>query len=167
MFSIHYGNFAVCCCSQLLICTQYHLMLTSSCGCTIIGDNISQFLPAAVPTITNPLEFIQESPSSTLTCTSTTSIATTVTFMRDGNAINGIVRDGDSATVNGVTYQLSQTLTNRAQSTYDNLLTITEAQSSLGGSTFTCQVANPLGMSAISDSFQILGKTRGLAMYTH
>ena len=129
-------------------------------------DNISQFLPAAVPTITNPLEFTQGSPSSTLTCTSTTSIATTVTFMRDGNAINGIVRDGDSATVNGITYQLSQTLTDRTQSTYNNVLTITEALSSLAGSTFTCQVENALGVSVISDSLQILGKIRGLGMYT-
>ena len=80
--------------------------------------------------------------------------------MRDGNAINGIVRDGDSATVSGVTYQLSQTLIDRAQSTYDNVLTITEPLSSLAGSTFTCQVENALGMSAISDSFQIPGKTR-------
>ena len=79
--------------------------------------------------------------------------------MRDGNAINGIVRDGDSVTVNGVTYQLSQTLTDRAQSTFDNVLTITEPLSSFADSTFTCQVANALGMSAISDSFQILGKT--------
>ena len=86
--------------------------------------------------------------------------------MREGNAINGIVRDGDSATVNGVTYQLSQTLTNRAQSTYDNVLSITEPLSSLEGSTFTCQVENALGTSAISDSLQILGKTRGLGMYT-
>ena len=141
---------------------MHHLMITSSCG-----DNNSQFLPVAVPTITNLLEFTQGSPSSTLTCTSTTSIATTVTFMRDGNAINGIMRDGDSATVNGVTYQLSQTLTNRIQSTYDNVLTITEPLSSLAGSTFTCQVENALGMSVISDSLQILGKTRVWSRYVH
>ena len=131
------------------------------------GDNISQFLPAAVPSITNPLVFTHGSPSSTLTCTSTTSIATTVTFMRDGNAINGLVRDGDSAIVNGVTYQLSQTLTNRTQSTYDNVLTITEPLSSLAGSNFTCQVENVLGASQTSQSFQILGKTSGLGMYTY
>ena len=131
------------------------------------GDSSSQFLPEAVPTITNPLEFTRGSPSSTLTCTSTTSIATTVTFMRDGNAIKGIVRDWDSATVNGVTYQLSQTLTNRAQSTYDNVLTITEPLSSLAGSNFTCQVGNALGPSQTSQSFQILGKTCGLGMYTY
>ena len=76
------------------------------------------------------------------------------------------MRDRDSAIVNGVAYQLSQTLTNRTQSTYDNVLTITEALSSLAGSTFTCQVENALGVSAISDSLQILGKTRGLGMYT-
>ena len=87
--------------------------------------------------------------------------------MRDGNAINGIVRDGDSATVNDVTYHLSQTLTNRAQSIYDNVLTITEPLSSLADSTFTCQVANALGMSAISQLFQIPGKTCGLGMYTY
>ena len=87
--------------------------------------------------------------------------------MRDGNAINGIVRDGDSATVNGVDYQLSQTLTNRAQSTYDNVLTITEPLSSLAGSNFTCQVENALGPSQTSQSFQILGKTHGLGMYTY
>ena len=130
-------------------------------------DSISQFLPAAVPAITNPLVFTKGSPSSTLTCTSTTSIATNVTFMREGIVINGIVRDGDSATVNGVTYQLSQTLTNRTQSTYDNVLTITEALSSLAGSTFTCQVENALGQSQTSQSFHILGKTCGLGMYTY
>ena len=87
--------------------------------------------------------------------------------MREGTAINGIVRDGDSATVNGVTYQLSQTLTNRVQSTYDNVLTITEPLSSLAGSIFTCQVANALGMSAISQLFRTPGKTCGLGMYTY
>ena len=87
--------------------------------------------------------------------------------MRDGKTINGIMRDGDSATVNGVTYQLSQTLTNRTQSTYDNVLTITEPLTSLAGSNFTCQVENALGMFAVSDSFQILGKTHGLGMFTY
>ena len=87
--------------------------------------------------------------------------------MREGNVINGIVKDGDSATVNGVTYQLSQTLTNRAQSTYDNVLTIIEPLFSLADSNFTCQVENALGMSAILDSFQILGKTRGFGLYSY
>ena len=87
--------------------------------------------------------------------------------MRDGNAINGLVRDGDSVTVNGVTYQLSQTLTNRVQSTYDNVLTITEALSSLAGSNFTCQVENTLGVSEISQSIMILGETHGLGMFAY
>ena len=166
-FQSKYGGISMCgswpCRIQLFICTQHHLIITCSCG----WINSSQFLSAAVPTIINPLVFTQGFPSSTLTCTSTTSIATTVPFMRDGNAINRIVRDGDSATVNGVTYHLSQTLTNRTQSTYDNVLTITGALSSLAGSNFTCRVENALGMSTISDSFQMLGKTLGLCMYTY
>ena len=156
--SIHYGNVDVCSFAPF----DDHMQLWMD-----IGDNISQFLPAATPTITNPLVFTQGSPSSSLNCTTTTSIATNVTFMREGNAINGIVRDGNSATVNGVTYQLSQTLTDRAQSTYDNVLTITEALSSLAGSTFTCQVENALGVSAISQSIAILGKRHGLGMYSY
>ena len=162
-----------CCCVWMLALphSAAHMHTAQLDNCRQLwmenGDNIAQFLPAAVPTITNPLVFTQGSPSSTLTCTSTTSIATIVTFMRDGNAINGILRDGDSATGNGVTYQLSQTLTNRIQCTYDNVLTITEALSSLAGSTFTCQVENALGMSAISQSFQIPGKTRGLGVCTY
>ena len=87
--------------------------------------------------------------------------------MREGNVINGIMRDGDSVTVNGVTYQLLQTLTNRTQSTYDNVLTITEPLSSLVGNNFTCQVQNALGPSQTSQSFQILGKTCGLGKYPY
>ena len=87
--------------------------------------------------------------------------------MRDGNVINGIVRDGDTVTISGVTYQLSQTLTDRVQSTYDNMLTLTEPLSSLAGSNFICQVQNALGSSQTSQSFQIFGKTCGLGRYTY
>ena len=125
------------------------------------GDNISQILPAAAPTIANPLVFIPGSSSSTLTCTSTGSVATTVTFMR-GSTTVGPLRDGESMDFGDVTYQLTQTVTSRAQSTYDNVLTITEARSSLAGSTFTCLVENSLGPSQTSQPFQIPGKTRGL-----
>ena len=59
-----------------------------------------------------------------------------------------------------VTYQLAQTLTDRRQSTYENVLNITEPLSSLVGSSFTCQVGNVLGMSATSQAFVIPGKIR-------
>ena len=121
------------------------------------SDNNYQFLPSATPTITNPLVFTPGSSSSTLTCTSTTSVATTVTFRRDGTTV-GVVRDGDAVTDSGVTYQLAQTLNNRGESTYQNVLTITGPLSSLGGSSFTCQVGNVLGMSVTSQAFVIPGK---------
>ena len=70
----------------------------------------------------------------------------------------GVVRDGDAVTDNGVTYQLAQTLTDRQQSTYENVLTITEPLSSLMSSTFTCQVGNTLGPSETSDPLVIPGK---------
>ena len=120
------------------------------------SDNNYQFLPSATPTITNPLEFTPGSPSSNLTCTSTTSVATTVTFMRDSTTV-GPLRDGESMEFGGVSYQLEQTVTSRAQSTYQNVLTITEELSSLVGSSFTCQVVNVLG-NATSQSLTIPGK---------
>ena len=130
------------------------------------SDHNALFPPSAVPTITNPPIFTPGSPSSTLTCTSTTSVATTVTFMRDGTTV-GVVKDGDSTTMNGVTYQLAQTLTDRRQSTYENVLIITEERSSLAGSAFTCRVKNVLGMSETLLSFEIPGKKHGLAKYLY
>ena len=117
----------------------------------------SQFLPLVRPTITSPLVFTPGSSSSTLTCTSTGSVATTVTFMRDNTTV-GPLTDGESVTISGVTYQLVQTVTNRRQSSYESVLTITEEWSSLAGSTFTCQVENVLRMSETSQSFEIPGK---------
>ena len=135
--------------------------------CNIYNDNNALFPPSAVPTITNPLIFTPGSPSSTLTCISSTSVATNVTFMREGSPIVGLLRDGDSTTMNGITYQLAQTLTDRRQSTYENVLTITEERSSLVGSAFTCRVKNVLGMSETSQSFEIPGKKHGLGKYKY
>ena len=115
-------------------------------------------LPVAMPTITNPLVFTQGSSSSTLTCTSTTSVATTVTFMRDSTTTVGPLRDGESMDVGGVTYELAQTVTNRAQSTYQNVLTINQPMASIVGSSFTCSVENTVGMSPSSDPLQIMGE---------
>ena len=114
-------------------------------------------LPVAVPTITNPLVFTLGASSSTLTCTSAGSVATTVTFMRDGTIV-GPLRDGESMEFGGVTYQLAQTVTNRTQSTYQNVLTINQPLSSIVDSTFICSVDNTIGASSTSDSLQIIGK---------
>ena len=111
-------------------------------------------LPAANPSITNPLVFNPGSSSSTLTCTSTTSVATTVTFMRDSTTV-GPLRDGESMGFDGVTYQLAQTVTNRAQSTYQNVLTINQPLADIIGSTFTCSVENRIGTSPVSQPLTI------------
>ena len=111
-------------------------------------------LPAAIPNITNPLVFTPEPSSSTLTCTSTGSVATNVTFSRDGTTV-GPLRDGESMEFGGVTYQLAQTVTNRAQSTYENVLTINQPLANIIGSTFTCSVENTIGVSPTSQPFII------------
>ena len=70
----------------------------------------------------------------TLTCTSTGSPATTVTWTRDGGAL----------TVDGTTYSMTQTVTDRRTSTYENVLSISfDAPSNVGD--YTCTVSNALG----------------------
>ena len=58
----------------------------------------------------------------------------------------GPLRDGESVLVGGVTYALAQRVTNRRESTYENILTINDALTNLVDDTFTCTVANTLGM---------------------
>ena len=77
----------------------------------------------------------------------------------------GVVRDGDSVSDNGVTYQLTQRVTDRGESTYENVLTITEELSSLVDRVFTCQVENVLGLSVTSEPFMIPGKIATCTWY--
>ena len=58
----------------------------------------------------------------------------------------------------GVTYQLAQTVTNRPQSTYQNVLTINQPLAEIVDSSFTCSVENTVGTSSTSDSLQIMGE---------
>ena len=114
--------------------------------------------PPAAPIISENLFFSPGSLSSTLTCISTASPATTVTFVRNSDTTLTL-RDGEEATdANGVTYQLTQTVTNRQQSTYSSILTINQSLAGILGSNFTCSVANVLGTSAVSEQLQIMGK---------
>ena len=126
----------------------------------VVCDAIELFLPSAGPTINDPLLFTPGS-SSTVTCTSTDSPATTVTFMR-GSTTVGPLRDGESVFVGGVTYELAQTVTNRRESTYENILTINDDLANLVGDNFTCTVANILGMDT-SQSITINGEIHHLA----
>ena len=107
------------------------------------------FFPA-LPTISN-LEF--DPTANSLTCISTGSPATTVTWMRDGQAL----------TIDGSTHQLIQTVTNRRESTYENVLTINDRLSTVGH-IFRCTVTNTLG--STTEDVQALGKS-SLSLETH
>ena len=58
----------------------------------------------------------------------------------------GPLRDGESVSIDGVTYELAQRVTDRRESTYENILTINDALANLVDDTFSCTVANALGM---------------------
>ena len=77
--------------------------------------------------------------SSNLTCTTTGSPATKVTWQMDGEML----------TIDGSTYQLTQAVTDRALSTYENVLTINKpvVPDRSRPRNFTCMVENALGSS--------------------
>ena len=77
--------------------------------------------------------------------------------MRDGTTV-GPLRDGESMDFGGVTYQLTQTVTNRAESTYQNVLTVNQSLASIVGSSFTCSVENAIGTSPTSDSLRTMSE---------
>ena len=70
-----------------------------------------------------------------LTCVSTSSPATNVTWMKNDIPLF----------IDGSTYQLTQTVTDRATSTYSNVLTITERVPTGVAGTYSCQVSNDIG----------------------
>ena len=83
---------------------------------------------------------------STLTCTSTGSPPTNVTWMKDGETL----------ITNGTTYSLTQTLVDRVNSTYKNTLTI-EANVEYVVGEYSCKVANSIGTSNMQET-DIKGK---------
>ena len=121
----------------------------------VVCDTIELFLPPAGPNVNDPLLFTPGSPP-TVFCISTDSPATTVTFMR-GSTTVGPLRDGESVVVGGVTYQFAQRVTNRRESTYENILTVNDNLVELVDDTFTCTVVNTLGMDT-SPSITIRGR---------
>ena len=126
----------------------------------MVCDVIELCLPPAGPTVNDPPLFTPGS-QSTITCVSTDSPATTVTFMR-GSTTVGPLRDGESVSVGGVTYELAQRVINRRESTYENILTINDVLANLVDDTFTCTVVNTLGIDA-SPSITISGEIHHLA----
>ena len=74
-----------------------------------------------------------------------------------GSTTVGPLRDGESISVRGVTYDLAQRVINRRESTYENVLTIYDALANLVEDTLTCTVANTPGMDT-SPSITIRGR---------
>ena len=68
-----------------------------------------------------------------MTCTSTDSPATSVSW----------TKDGDTLTVNGTTYSMTQNVADRSASTYENVLTLPATGDITGN--YGCQVGNALG----------------------
>ena len=94
--------------------------------------------PTVLPTIMTPT---YDEESRTLTCVSTGSPATTVSWMKDGLPIDDSTH-----------YTLTQTITDRVSSTYSNVLTVSEGAPGGVAGTYTCTVSNELG----SDSDDVL-----------
>ena len=74
------------------------------------------------------------------------------------------MKDGSNLTTDGSHYSLSQTVTDRAASTYSNVLTV--KQSAPGGvaGTYTCTVSNDLG--SVNMTRVAVGES-DVAMYSH
>ena len=87
------------------------------------------------PTIT---DLTYEEESRTLTCVSTGSPATTVSWMKNGDFL--FVDDSTD-------YTLTQSITDRASSTYSNVLRVSEGAPGGVAGTYTCTVYNLLGNS--------------------
>ena len=52
------------------------------------------------------------------------------------------MRDGQPLAINGSTYQLTQAVTDRAESSYENVLTINEELSTVVEHDYSCNVSN-------------------------
>ena len=74
----------------------------------------------------------------TLTCTSTSSPATTVTWMKDDDTLD----------IDGEKYKTYQTVTNRRSSTYQNSLVVDDDIENITGIYYTCRVTNRFGSSS-------------------
>ena len=98
------------------------------------------FLPAAVPRVT-ALERNISSSFTTLTCTSTGSPPTTVTWTKDGVTLPA----------NEMIYSFTQTLVDRVASTYNNTLTIDASFLDVIGN-YSCRVSNSIGTSSVKET---------------
>ena len=104
---------------------------------SIINTFQTFFNTVISPTTVSPtimdMEYDEENRS--VRCISTGSPATVVSWMKDGVIIDELSTD----------YTLTQTITNRATSTYNNTLTVNEGAPGGVAGIYTCNVTNDLG----------------------
>ena len=81
------------------------------------------------------MDMVYDEDSRSVTCISTGSPATVVSWMKDGVIIDESSTD----------YTLTQTITNRATSTYNNILTVNEGAPGGVTGTYNCTVTNDIG----------------------
>ena len=108
--------------------------MTSVVSDSTFKHPISLYSSSTVPSTISSLTYDEE--SRTLTCVSTGSPATTVSWMRDGLSIDDSTH-----------YTHTQTVTDRASSTYSNVLRVSEGAPGGVAGTYTCTVYNLLGNS--------------------
>ena len=96
------------------------------------------FVITAAPSVTS-FQSTSSTTNLTLTCTSTNSPATNVTWMKDGDTLD----------IDGVKYKTYQTVTNRRTSTYQNTLVVDNDDDieNITGN-YTCRVSNKFGSSS-------------------
>ena len=124
------------------------VLLSSSSFCFLLPPPSPHFLPLPPslhpvgPTISN-LTYSEE--ARTLTCVSTGSPATVVSWLKDGSLLP----------THSSFYHFTQTVTGRASSTYSNVLNISREDTNFIGS-YTCNVSNALGSN--SSTLTVLGE---------
>ena len=96
-----------------------------------------------LPTI---MDIVYDEDSRSVRCISTGSPATVVSWMKDGVIIDESSTD----------YTLTQTITNRATSTYNNILTVNVGATGGVAGTYICNVTNDLGTA--TDQVMAVGK---------
>jgi len=70
------------------------------------------------------------------------------------------MKDGTQLDIDGTTYSMEQTVTGRATSTYDNVLSVNGSDSVVGN--YTCKVENALGMVSVEE--EVSGKCMVLTL---
>ena len=104
------------------------------------GTHTHTHTPHTVNPTISSLTYTYQEASRTLTCVSTGSPPTVVEWMKNGQPL----------TIDGSLFSLSQTVTDRTASTYNNTLTVSERAPGGVAGTYTCTVSNSLGSATMT-----------------